>query len=401
MSVSSPESKQKGRFSHGHAQAGPSFRRGSHRAEWAEMVWGLVWTRTSLYSLLPGSSTMTLRAPQFDQLLRVLRRQVPERPTLFEFFLNGPLEMKLAGRTADPKDYWDRLQMGMEAFAVAGYDYYTLWGTDFMFPRKEVAHGSSRSMNETAVISDRATFDAYAWPDPDAHDYSRLDHLAPRLPKGMKFIVFGPGGVLENVMELVGYEPLAYMIMDDPGLAQEIFDCVGSRLVRYYQRCGSYPSVGALISNDDWGFNSQTMLAPEHMRQFVFPWHRKIVQAIHAAGKPAILHSCGNLAAVMDDIIDDLGYDAKHSFEDKILPVEEAYDRFGHRIAILGGIDLDFVCRSAPSAVTARSKAMLERTAKRGGYALGTGNSVPTYVPHENYLAMLAAVQPGIRFPTV
>ena len=34
---------------------------------------------------------------------------------------------------------------------------------------------------------------------------------------------------------------------------------------------------------------------------------------------------------------------------------------------------------------------MLERTAGRGGYALGTGNSVPDYVPDENYFAMIRA----------
>jgi uroporphyrinogen decarboxylase len=36
---------------------------------------------------------------------------------------------------------------------------------------------------------------------------------------------------------------------------------------------------------------------------------------------------------------------------------------------------------------------MIERTAARGGYALGTGNSIPDYVPIENYLAMIRAVQ--------
>ena len=34
---------------------------------------------------------------------------------------------------------------------------------------------------------------------------------------------------------------------------------------------------------------------------------------------------------------------------------------------------------------------MLERTEKRGGYAPGTGNSVPDYVPDENYFAMISA----------
>ena len=94
----------------------------------------------------------------------------------------------------------------------------------------------------------------------------------------------------------------------------------------------------------------------------------------------------------MEDIIEDIKYDGKHSYEDVILTVEEAYEKWGGRIAILGGIDLDFVCRSTPEQIKARAKAMLERTKERGGYALGTGNSVPEYVPWENYFAMISAI---------
>ncbi len=75
-----------------------------------------------------------------------------------------------------------------------------------------------------------------------------------------------------------------------------------------------------------------------------------------------------------------------------MIPVEEAYERWHDRFAILGGIDVDFVCRSTPEQVYTRCRAMLERTAGRGGYALGTGNSVPSYVPDEQYFAILRAV---------
>jgi len=112
---------------------------------------------------------------------------------------------------------------------------------------------------------------------------------------------------------------------------------------------------------------------------------------VHAAGKPIILHSCGKLTEVYDDIIDSIGYDGKHSYEDAIEPVEDAYERLHNRIAVLGGIDVDFVCRRGPEEVYQRSRAMLDRTAGRGGYALGTGNSVPEYVPDENYFAMITA----------
>lgn len=330
--------------------------------------------------------------PQFANLLKVLNRQKPDRPTLFEFFLNGPLYRKLAGpaATEDPS-LTAQSRMLIHAFANAGYDYATLRGSSFGFPAGERHRASSISMNEGSVIHDRASFEAYPWAAPDSFDYSSLDSVRDELPPDMKVIVCGPGGVLENVMGLVGYEAACYLTLDDPKLAADIFAAVGSRLVRHYEIVGRYDTVGAMISNDDWGFKSQPMLSPEGMREYVFPWHKKIVEAIHASGKPAILHSCGNLIDLMDDIIDDMKYDGKHSFEDAIQPVEEAYDRWGSRIAMLGGIDLDFLCRSPAEAVHERSLAMLERSAKRGSYALGTGNSVPEYIPQDKYFAMISA----------
>jgi uroporphyrinogen decarboxylase len=149
--------------------------------------------------------------------------------------------------------------------------------------------------------------------------------------------------------------------------------------------------VGALIVNDDWGFKTQTMIAPETLRQFVFPWHKKIVETIHLNGKHAILHSCGNLSDVIDDIVDDMKFDAKHSFEDIILPVEQAWQQWHGRIAIMGGIDMDFLVRSEPDTIKERCRKILELTGSEA-YALGSGNSIPTYVPIKNYLAMIETI---------
>lgn len=333
--------------------------------------------------------------PDFNNLLSVLKREAPSRPTLFEFFLNGPIYARIAELDAEPSlgPDWDR--MAIKAFLRAGYDYVTLSASALTFPKAAADHLKSRSMNDTAIIFDRETYDAYQWPAPDSIDYSKFDTIAPDLPEGMKIVVHGPGGVLENVMQITGYEGLCLMMLDDPELVEKIFAGVGSRLVRHYELCAPHPAVGAAISNDDWGFNNQTMLSPADMRKYVFPWHERIVEAIHAAGKPAILHSCGNLEDVMDDIIEGMHYDGKHSYEDKIEPVEEAYERYGKRIAILGGLDVDFLCRSTTEHITTRARAMLDRTAARGSYALGSGNSIPYYVPDENYLAMIEPAVAG------
>lgn len=331
--------------------------------------------------------------PNFENVLKVLRRERPDRPTLFEFFLNPPLHRRLAGIT-DTSYPSDNLLI-VKAFRNAGYDYAMVYASDFGFHTGELHQSSTISLNEGALVTDRASFEFYKWPDPGKANFSILEQAAAVLPPGMKIISQGPCGVLENVIRLVGFDAMCYLLADDPELAREIFDAVGSRLLKYYQIILQHEAVGAIIGNDDWGFKTQPMLSPDDMRLYVVPWHKKIAAAAHAAGKPAIMHSCGNLTTLMDDIIDDIGYDAKHSFEDTIQPVEEAYEQYGRRIAILGGLDVDFVIRAEPEAVYRRAKAMLERSADRGGYALGTGNSVPEYIPQEHYFAMIAAAIEG------
>ena len=338
-----------------------------------------------------------MRKPNFENLLKVLRRQVPDSPTLFEFFLNGPLYEKIAGRSlgVEGKDWkWGILNpIVTEAFRVAGYDYVTVGGSDMKFKTPDIEKKATISLNAGSAITDRKSFESYGWPDPDAFDYSSLELAKDSLPAGMKLIVWGPGGVLENVISLVGFDRLCMMLADDADLAKDIFDAVGSRLVRYYEICAAFDSVGALIVNDDWGFKTSTMLSPADLRRYVFGWTKRMVEVIHKAGKPAILHSCGNLDGVMDDIIDDMKFDAKHSFEDVIIPVEQAYEKWGGRIAILGGIDMDFMCRSTHEQIRRRCEAMLAKATTRGGYALGTGNSVPEYVPFDNYIAMIDCVR--------
>jgi uroporphyrinogen decarboxylase len=328
--------------------------------------------------------------PDFRNLLRVLRRENPSRPTLFEFFLNdGLYDLLCEGKTFPNDDGLGVWRWKMHACWRAGYDYVVINASDFGFPVPEVAQLASKSQYSSGPIFDRASFEAYSWLDPDDFDDSRLEILADEMPDGMKLIVCGPCGVLENLTSLLGFEQLCYLQAEDPDLLDDVCSQIGSRLLRYYEKALKVESVGAIIANDDWGFNTQTLLSPAAMRRIIFPWHKKTAEAAHAVGKPIILHSCGNLAEVWEDIIEDIKFDGKHSFEDKIQPVEAAYEQYGSRIAILGGFDLDFICRSTPAQIRARVQSMLRQVGTRGGFAVGTGNSVPHYVPVENYLAMI------------
>ncbi|MBQ8610493.1 MAG: hypothetical protein IJ412_02170 [Oscillospiraceae bacterium] len=333
-----------------------------------------------------------MRKPDFEHnLLRALRGERPERATMFELFLYDELYERLAGHGWDGKTRLSYKKMVVDAMAAGGYDYAPFLLPDFYYPKQARERASTHSLNGQGIITDWESFEKYVWPDISRCDLSILDALADYMPEGMKLCLRGPGGVLENTIAIVGYDNLCYLLYDDPELVQAITDKIGSTMVSLYEALAGHEAIGFLCSNDDWGFNTQTFLSPEAMRRYIFPWHKKIVAAAHAAGKPCMLHSCGEFRAVIDDIVEDMGFDARHSYEDNICPVEDAYELLNGRITVMGGIDMNLMTSGTPDAIYARARAMLERTAERGGYTLGTGNSIAPYIPIENYMALRQA----------
>ncbi len=335
--------------------------------------------------------------PDIEQLYKVLKREKTERPVLFEFIVNLETCREAAGRDKQPEPgSLDLYIMVIDAFRKLGYDFapvYTWESGLFSFPKGDHDSLASRSQNQGALITDWPSFEKYPWPDAGKGNYDLYSHLSEHLPDGMKLLGFSNGGILENATDLVGFEKLCMLYLMDPDLTAEIFNNIGERLLKFYSIVASMESVGACVVNDDWGFKTQTMFPSDMMEEYVFPYTRKIVEVIHAQGKPAILHSCGNLKKVMDVIIDDLKLDGKHSFEDGIYPVEDALDWWSDRIAIMGGIDMDYLSRKTPEEIYQRSLRLLEKTSASGGFALGSGNSIPDFIPWENYLAMLRAAE--------
>lgn len=341
------------------------------------------------------------RNPNFQRLEKVLRREgTPDRVPLYELFSNIESEvLRAIGKThklsKTNKEHQDReLSQHINYMLSLGYDYVNVGANNFHFPQKErpstTTSEGERSYFKaaTCTISNRTDFDSYPWPKMSNVDYSPLQDVVNFIPEGMKVITGGPGGILENVMWLLGYEKISYCLYDDKELLQNMFEAVATRIIEHYNMLSTFDIVGALVLGEDMGFKTQTLLSPEVYREYLFPWHAKLVETVHAHGKPIILHSCGNLTEIMDDIID-CGWDAKHSFEDEIEPVWEAKQSYGDRIALLGGFDMNKLCLMSEAEVRQHTRFLIDKCSPGGGWALGTGNSVPNYVPINNFLAML------------
>jgi uroporphyrinogen decarboxylase len=196
-------------------------------------------------------------------------------------------------------------------------------------------------------------------------------------------------GPYEWASTLLGVIGLSYLLADDPELVGMVFDKLGRLIVGANRQLASMDAVGATRQGDDLGFRTGTFLSPPDLRRYVFPIYRQMTDIAHAAGKPFILHSCGQLSDVYDDLIDDCHIDSKHSFEEAILPVEQFKQQYGHRVTPLGGLDVDVICRADEAVLRRYARQKIEQCFGDRYWALGTGNSLTNYMPVENYRIVL------------
>lgn len=289
--------------------------------------------------------------------------------------------------------YWDNF---IAFWQGLGYDFVRL-ELGLSFPRPGVvgddptmASGQRGWWDEhVGAIATWEDFEKYPWPSAADADLAVLEYIAGHLPEGMGIISCHGGGIYEHLSGILSYENLAYLLVDDRELVRAVSDKVGEALLAFYRRLVELPNLRVVLQGDDMGFRTGTLIAPDDLREFALPWHKRFAEVTHAAGLPYCLHSCGKVMPIMEDLIEDVRIDGKHSYEDVIMPVTEFHAQYGGRIACLGGIDVDFLCRAPLEAIRERVRATKAELGPRGRYAIGSGNSIPSYVPVENYLTMI------------
>ncbi len=220
-------------------------------------------------------------------------------------------------------------------------------------------------------------------------DFFPFEYISAHLPDGMGLLTCHAGGIYEHLSWIMSYEGLCFALIDNPGLVKAVSERVGALLVEFYRNLLDLDRIAAVFGGDDMGFKTGTLISPADLRAYCLPWQKKFAGLAHARGKPYFLHSCGKVLGIMEDLISDVGIDGKHSYEDAIIRVEDFQARYGGRIAVLGGLDVNTLSHSTEEAVRRRTRELIETCGGRGRYAVGSGNSIPSYVPVENYLAMV------------
>lgn len=338
--------------------------------------------------------------PDYRHFETVMRNARPARLPVYEHtiadsFMENILGVRfvelLGGKASDREEYFRQYCRFFKDMTYDTVSYELCIG--YTLPGRMAIKGGQ------GPIQSRADFEAYPWAELPAGYWNvaapRFEALVAALPPGMKAVGGIGNGVFELAESLVGLEYLPFMEVDDPELYARLFRAIGdlmsaiwsefmSRYSRHYVACRF---------GDDLGFKSSLLTNPKTVREHILPQYRRVIDIVHAGGGRFLLHSCGCIFEVMEDILA-LGIDAKHSNEDAIAPFARWIADYGDRIALLGGFDMDFLCSRSEADVyqAVREQAPVFRATAQG-YALGSGNSIPAYVPAANYLAMIRAAQ--------
>jgi uroporphyrinogen decarboxylase len=340
--------------------------------------------------------------PDAEAFLANLRREgTPRRVHFMELFLDAEIKEAVCrrfdltrGLSDDDPFHAEKREIAIQRFL--GYDYVyaalpmemPLFQQTAEDPAGRVGGRAYQDEHRGPIMS-WEDFERYPWPDPhEAPDRSFVWHEE-NLPDDMCVVPNCRGHFAEHLTWLMGYETLCYALYDQRELVRAVADKILQTARVVMGRLLQFHCVKAVWGSDDMGFKTATLISPADLREFVLPGHKVMAEMAHAAGRPYLLHACGNLREVIPDLLDDVKIDAKHSFEDTIELVTDAKRQYGRRCALLGGIDVDFLCRADQQAIRKRVRQTLDVCMPGGGYCLGSGNSVANYVPVDNYLAML------------
>lgn len=334
--------------------------------------------------------------PDFEGFRRcILGEEIPKRVFFAELIIDPSVVETLVNRFDLGKDIREddpfaSVKKLINFNRFMGYDMVEVKSCSLPFTfqnqRPEEGDRPTTDPYDKGPIQNWSDFEKYPWPDVSQVDFRELEWLEKNLPPDMKCYLQLPVGFYKL---LIGYETMSYMIYDQPDLFLAVIDKLKGIFSRYAKIVCEFSCVGVIWNADDMGFKTQTFFPPDFIRERILPLHSAVASIAHNAKKLFFLHSCGNLEKIMPDLINEVHIDAKHSFEESILPVTEAKRKYGSNIALIGGIDLDVLCRSPEKELRRYVRQTLEYCQKGGRYALGSGNSIADYVPIDNFLIML------------
>ena len=247
-----------------------------------------------------------------------------------------------------------------------------------------------------AGVQSVAEVEGFAWPDPARYGYATAAQQV--ASHGGEYAVRGPywQPLFCRVCSMVGMETAMVWIVSQPALFEAALEAVFQRTLalcgEYLRQCGSHLDI--LCLGDDFASQRGLLISPELWRRHLKPRYARLFELGKAAGKPVWFHSCGDITAVLPDLID-IGMDLWETVQLHTLPLSpgELKREYGRHLAFFGAVNTQRLPFCSAGEVAEEVRRCVEVRGEAGGYICGPDHHIKPDVPAENAIALFRAVR--------
>ena len=270
---------------------------------------------------------------------------------------------------------------GAHAPSAGGYD---IWGVRWV--------GTGEHLPYPVEHPAATVEEALAMPFPDIHDPALWAEPRAKVEavKGESVpIAWQPGGLWERYWFLLGLETALVSLLDQPELAFTLLQRIADWQI---EAADHFIDIGIEVAriSDDYGSQTSLLMSPTTWRQLIRPHLSRIVEHYRQAGVPVILHSCGNLTRIMDDLIE-LNF-AAFNIQTNANDLVALRRRYGRRFCLWGGVSTqDVLSLGTPDQIKDTVRQVIRNLGLNGGLILEPDQLIE--IPDENIQAFVEAAQ--------
>lgn len=266
----------------------------------------------------------------------------------------------------------------------------TEWGTPW------VPHYATHRAFPFTPDSSIRDVETYAWPAVEDYDYAWARRMAARFAPN--YAIRGPywKPLLCQVFDLLGTEEAMVTMLTRPPLFEALLERVAAVTIGYVQRfvAALGDDLHILYLGDDFATQRGMMISPQLWRRYLKPLYARLFEIGHRANKYVWFHACGDITAVLPDLID-IGMDVWETVQLHTLPLSPARlkEEYGRHLTFFGAVNTQRLPFMTPEQVAAEVTTCIEALGKGGGYICGPDHHIKPDVPHANSVALFDAAQ--------
>jgi len=198
--------------------------------------------------------------------------------------------------------------------------------------------------------------------------------------------------LFERSWSLRGMDRILMDMVDAPEFVHGLFDRITEfNLAQIDLACAF--DIDGILFGDDWGSQGGLIMGPGLWREFILPRIRRMYARAHEHGKYVFIHSCGDVKAIVPDLIE-AGLNCFNPFQPEVMDVFETKKRCHGKLAFYGGISVQHLLpHGTPDEVRTETRRLLDTLGAGGGYIASPSHDVPVDVPPENVAVMIEVLQ--------